>query len=114
VVTAAPTQGELTFGAVAELLRREPDVEAGTGFGRNPGLRTGRRIFAMLVRDELVVKLPAERCEALVSAGDARTLEIGRRSMREWVCFAEPDEDRWLALATEARAFVSGFSARGS
>jgi hypothetical protein len=107
----APTRSEQAFGAVAELLRRERDVEAGTGFGKNPGLRTGRRIFAMLVRDELVVKLPAG-CEALVSAGDARTLEIGRRSMREWVCFGEPDEDRWLALAAEARAFVSGSGAR--
>jgi hypothetical protein len=103
-----PTQSDATFRAVAERLLREPDVEAGTGFGRNPGLRTGRRIFAMLVRADLVVKLPAERCEALVSAGAARTLEVGRRSMREWVCFTEPDEARWPALATEARTFVGG------
>ncbi len=80
----------------------------GTGFGAMPGLRAGGKIFAMLHEGELVAKLPADRCAALVAAGGARPFEIGRRRMREWVS-VEPDGPHdWAALAREALAFVRG------
>jgi len=41
----------------------------GSGFGRS-ALRWEKKIFAMLVRGRLVVKLPATRVDALVSGGD--------------------------------------------
>ncbi len=41
----------------------------GSGFGRS-ALRWEKKIFAMLVRGRLVVKLPAPRVDALVSDGD--------------------------------------------
>src|SRR5262249_60954306 len=41
----------------------------GGGFGRS-ALRFHGRIFAMLVRGRLVVKLPAERVDELIEAGD--------------------------------------------
>jgi hypothetical protein len=41
----------------------------GSGFGRS-ALRWEKKIFAMLVRGRLVVKLPAPRVDALVSGGD--------------------------------------------
>lgn len=85
----------------------EPDVEEGTGFGTNPGLRTGQKIFALLHGGELVVKLPAERCTELVETGRARPFEIGRRTMREWVRVAELDEQQWLQLARDARSYVA-------
>ncbi len=99
---------EAAFAAVAERLLGEPDVDEGTGFGSMPGLRTEGKIFAMLYRGGLVVKLPAQRCSELVDAGSASPFEIGRRRMREWACFRHIDADEWLALATEARAFVRG------
>lgn len=92
--TACP-KPEGAFDAVAAALLPEPDVDEGTGFGTNPGLRVGGKIFAMLVGDELVVKLPADRCAELVAAGSAQMFEVGRRRMREWVRIAEVDEKRW-------------------
>ncbi len=41
----------------------------GGGFGRS-ALRYQGKIFAMLVRGRLVVKVPARRVDALVEAGD--------------------------------------------
>ena len=94
------------FDAVAATLLPEPDVEEGTGFGTNPGMRTGGKIFAILHDGELVVKLPVARCAELVQAGRARPFEIGTRKMREWIRIAEVDEQEWLRLAREARAYV--------
>jgi hypothetical protein len=92
------------FDEIANDLLGEPGVDEGTGFGTNPGLRVGGRIFAMEVRGKLVVKLPAERCEQLVAEG-AEPFVVGRRQMREWVAI-EPGADDWRALAREALAFV--------
>ena len=96
------------FDAIANELLTEPGIDEGTGFGTNPGLRVGGHIFAMVVRGELVFKLPAERCAALVAAGGARTFEVGRRRMREWVALDPAGEHDWPALAREALAFVRG------
>jgi hypothetical protein len=83
-------------------------VTEGTGFGAMPGLRAGGKIFAMLHEGELVVKLPADRCAALVVAGGARLFEVGVRRMREWVCVERGGAHDWAALAREALAFVRG------
>ena len=100
--------GEAAFEAVAATLRPEPGVEEGTGFGTNPGLRVGGKIFAILHGGGLVLKLPPGRCQALVEAGRARPFEIGLRKMREWVQLAEVHEQEWLQLAREAREYVGG------
>jgi hypothetical protein len=94
------------FDAIAADLSTDPDVEHGTGFGQQPGLRVKGKIFAMVHDDELVVKLPPDRCKELARAGGAKPFEIGMRRMREWVS-VEPDAGHdWPALAREALAFV--------
>ena len=92
----------------AELLP-EADVEAGTGFGGSPGLRSGGKIFAMAVRGEVVFKLPPERCAELAAGGHPHPCETGKREMGEGLPFArlEGGED-FAALAREAREFVAG------
>lgn len=100
------------FDHLAAALLSEPDVTERTGFGTNPGLRTDGKIFAMLLGDELVVKLPAERCAELVAAGSAEVFEIGRRPMREWVRAGEVDEPRWRQLAEEARSYLASMPRR--
>ena len=97
---------EEAFAAIAGDLLDEPGVEAGTGFGKQPGLRVGGKIFAMLVAGDLVVKLPADRIGALRDAGGARSFEIGARQMREWVAIEPGGRHDWGALARDALAFV--------
>ena len=91
--------------AKAELARR--GVSGGTGFGRNEGLRAGGKIFAMLVRGELVVKLPRGRVDELVEAGVAGRFDAGKgRPMKEWASVGPAASRRWRGLVEEARAFV--------
>jgi hypothetical protein len=99
-------RGVSDFTAIAAELSDEPDVEEGTGFGQQPGLRVSGKIFAMVHDDRLVVKLPPDRCRELAAAGGARPFEIGARRMREWIQ-VEPDAAHdWAALAREALVFV--------
>ncbi len=101
------TPREASFEAIADQLLGEPGVEEGTGFGSSPGLRVEGRIFAMLVRDEFVAKLPAHRCAALVSAGTARAFDRGQgRPLKEWVVISDHAENHWPAIAREALAFI--------
>jgi hypothetical protein len=64
------------------------------------------RIFAMMERGRLVVKLPKMRVNEIVTSGRGKNLEAGLGSvMKEWVV-VESDELDWVALAREAREFV--------
>jgi hypothetical protein len=99
-------RSEEAFDHVAEAFLGEDDVEEGTGFGTTPGLRTGSKIFAMNVRDALVVKLPRARCLELVESGEGELLTMGNRTMREWLLVREADPARWVELGGEARAYV--------
>jgi TfoX/Sxy family transcriptional regulator of competence genes len=82
-------------------------VTSGTGFGTNEGLRVSGKIFAMLVRGELVVKLPRDRVDELVDAGAARRFDAGKgRPMKEWASVPASASRRWRGLVEEARTFV--------
>ena len=72
------------------------------------GLKVGGKIFAMLVRGHLVVKLPRERVAALVDAGLGEQFDPRRdgRLMKEWLVIAG-DEPPWVEIAREAHAFVA-------
>jgi hypothetical protein len=71
-------------------------------------LKTDGKIFAMLVKERLVVKLPAARVEELVEAGVGERFDPGHgRIQKEWLSVAGDDPGEWLSLATESEAFVA-------
>jgi len=95
---------EATYAAIASRLLSESDTEEGKAF-HAPALKAGGKIFAMLVGERLVPKLPAERCAELVAAG-SEPFESGGRRMREWVSVGSGDAGDWPGLAEEALAFA--------
>jgi len=95
------------FEQLAARFVGDPTVSEGTGFGSNPGLRVRGKIFAMLVRDELVVKLPKARVDQLVASRAGARFDPGHgRLMKEWVTIPLADGSRWEDLVTDALAFV--------
>lgn len=89
--------------------RRAVTSVHGKGFGSTGQLKVRGHIFAMLVRGELVVKLPRERVDELVRSGDGKYFDAGRgKPMREWFVVSHISKKQWLPLAIQALDFVGG------
>ncbi len=92
---------------IASLLG-EPGVVPphGSGFGRT-AMRCHGRIFVMLVRGRLVLKLPKARVDALIAAGHGINFDANKGTpMKEWLSLDPESGERWLPLAREALDFV--------
>jgi len=80
--------------------------ERGSGFGRST-VRFNGKIFVMLVRGRLTLKLPEHRVVELVAAGDGDPFDANKgKPMREWVSMRPDSPLTWLALALEALEFA--------
>ena len=80
----------------------------GGGFGRS-ALRYQGKIFAMLVRGRLVLKLPAGRVTALVADGEGGHFDANKGTpMKEWLSVDPVSGLEWLPLAREALDFAAG------
>jgi hypothetical protein len=79
-----------------------------TGFGSS-ALRFEKKIFAMLVRGRLVVKLPKTRVDTLVAAGSGTRFDANKGTpMKEWLSLDPASDLEWTPLAREALEFVGG------
>jgi TfoX/Sxy family transcriptional regulator of competence genes len=88
-----------------------PSSDGGKGFGAS-ALKVDGKIFAMVSKGELVVKLPRQRVEELIAAGTGTRFDPGHgRVMKEWLSVATEHERSWPELAQEALEFV-GATAR--
>jgi len=97
-----------SFAPIVSAFAGDPDVKLGRMFSSSSVLNVNGKIFAMLVKGKLVVKLPGLRVEQLVSSGNGERFDPGHgRLMKEWVA-ANTDEQSWLSLAKEAYRFVKG------
>src|SRR2546427_5711948 len=78
----------------------------GGGFGSS-ALRFQNKIFAMLVRGRLVVKLPRARVDELVADGDGDRFDANKGTpMKEWLSLDPASPLPWCPLAREALDFV--------
>jgi hypothetical protein len=105
---AAPAPAERFEDLVGALVGTEgvSPPRGGSGFGRS-ALRFHGKIFAMHVRGALVVKLPEDRVEALVRAGEGVYFDANKGTpMREWLSLRADSGLPWLPLATEALDFA--------
>lgn len=100
---------EERFATIVGELLGQPGVtppSEGNGFGSS-ALKIHEKIFAMLVRGKLVVKLPKARVDSLVTSGDGVRFDANRgRPMKEWLVLETTSQIAWLALAKEALTFV--------
>ena len=99
------------FAALCEELAGTAGVSVpgsgGHGFGSS-ALKINNSIFAMLVGDRLVVKLPRSRVTALIESGVGEPFDAGKgKPMKEWVGL-RGDERTCRQLVAEALSFVRG------
>lgn len=79
--------------------------EPGRKFGSN-GLKVNGKLFAMVTKGRLVVKLPKERVDALVASRAGENFDPGHgRKMKEWISITS-SRLSWVDLAREAHDFV--------
>jgi len=106
---------EERFATIVEAFRSNQNVTPPTDelqskkrFGSS-GLKIHNKIFAMLVKGKLVVKLPKPRVDALIASGDGEPYDPRHdgRLMKEWVSITSTSEEEWLLLAREAMEFVA-------
>jgi TfoX/Sxy family transcriptional regulator of competence genes len=95
------------FAFVVEETLKDPSVTQSKMFGSR-GLRIGGKVFAMLYKGKLVVKVSQERVKALIASGDGKRFDPGHgRVMKEWVAIKPLSKSEWLDLANEAKDFVA-------
>jgi hypothetical protein len=80
--------------------------DSSPGFGSS-ALRVNGKIFAMLVRGELVLKLPRMRVDKLVETAEGVRFDANKGTpMKEWFVVSATSASSWTSLAREAYEFV--------
>jgi hypothetical protein len=97
------------YAALVDDLAGVPGVtppRSGGGFGRS-ALKFEGKIFAMLVRGRLVLKLPEARVSELIAAGQGLNFDANKGTpMREWFSLDPGSGLAWMPLAREAIDFA--------
>ncbi len=104
------TRPQDTYTMVSNALMENPDVTQSQKRGFGSGLRVSGKVFAMMVKGKLVVKLPPHLIDELLAKGEGEPYVSGGRATRDWIVVESEDGDRWLTLAKEAMSFVSSRS----
>jgi Activator of Hsp90 ATPase homolog 1-like protein len=111
-----PSERKTTMFDVAadRLLDSDPGVDRGRMFNAD-GLKIGGKFFAFPKHDEIVLKLPAERVEDLLTSGAGSPFDAGKgRPMREWVTVRPESAEDCAEYMVEARNFLAPGGYEGS
>ena len=106
-----PTKGKTPeidprFAPIVAAFVHDRQVKCGRMFSSNSVLNVNGKIFAMLTKGNLVVKLPRDRVAEMVSRGHGTHFDPGHgRLMKEWVVVG-PGKLNWIDLARDAHRFV--------
>ena len=92
----------------------QPGTTYGSG-GEGPkrafgstSLKTEGKIFAMLVKGRLIVKLPRGRVDELVASRRGEAFDPGHgRIQKEWLVVGSDSDEDWRAMATESESYVA-------
>lgn len=105
--STAQTATDRRFESVIETLGKEAGITQTRMFG-STGLKVHDKVFSMLFKGRLVVKLPKERADAIVAYGEGEYFDPGHgRKSKQWVAIGPGSKAEWLHLAEEARDFVA-------
>lgn len=102
-----PTPSKEAYTRVVQTLTTNPDVTQSQKSGFGSGLRVGGKVFAMLVKGKLTVKLPPYIIDELLAKGQGELYVSGGRTTKDWIVLESEDEEEWLSLANEAMTFVA-------
>jgi hypothetical protein len=108
--TIAPSAMDAAFAPIVDAFRHDEKISLARMFGSD-GLKINGKVFVMMVKGDLVAKLPKERVAALISARLGEHFDPGHgRAMKEWIVLKPKERTQWLTLAKEAQQFVSSTS----
>jgi TfoX/Sxy family transcriptional regulator of competence genes len=96
---------EAMYSRIVEDELKDERVTLGKMFGAS-GLRIDGKVYAMVVKGQLVVKLPRERVTELALAEGAEPFMQGGRVMKEWAAVEPTAAVDWRSLVGEAKRFV--------
>ena len=66
------------------------------------------KVFAIRAGEDLVLKLPPKRVAEVIEVGTAQPYVVGDQPMKEWAKVPLKSQSKWLGLARESLAYVSG------
>lgn len=93
---------------IIQLFAHDPEVTAAPGMA-TVCLKAKGKIFAMINKGRLVVKLPRPTVDGLEAAGLGQRFDPGTgRIMKEWIAVDPEHRQAWPRLAQDARSFVAG------
>jgi hypothetical protein len=95
---------EETYSKLAASFAKEKGVSQSDKFGK--GLRLHDKVFAMLVKGELVVKLPEAEVAKLIANKTGKLFMHGKKTMKEWLVVAKTDLPLWKKIAGLAKKFA--------
>jgi TfoX/Sxy family transcriptional regulator of competence genes len=95
-----------SFKRIIDLFEADKDIEVTKMFG-SPGIKVRGKVFAMLVKEKLVVKLSQDRVNEMVNRGEGTYFDPGHgKLMKQWVSVSDDYGRLWPKVAREAMIYV--------